>query len=100
MAERPMGALALYEAAFARIRRAALVSEDAYTVLFQSVLVQNTAWGQCGKDLRGHRRAAETRGHRGTFDGRTGSAHPPLRVLPGKGARHPGADGVVREIRL
>ena len=49
MAERPMGALALYEALLRAYGEPRWWSEDAYTVLFQSVLVQNTAWGNVEK---------------------------------------------------
>ena len=49
MAERPMGALALYEALLRAYGEPRWWSEDAYTVLFQAVLVQNTAWGNVEK---------------------------------------------------
>ena len=52
MAERPMGALALYEALLRAYGEPRWWSEDAYTVLFQSVLVQNTAWGNVEKTSR------------------------------------------------
>lgn len=49
MAERPLGAMALYEALLRAYGEPRWWSEDAYTVLFQSVLVQNTAWGNVEK---------------------------------------------------
>ena len=49
MAERPMGALALYEALLRAYGEPRWWSEDAYTVLFQCVLVQNTAWSNVEK---------------------------------------------------
>ena len=49
MAERPLGAAALYEALLRAYGEPRWWSEDAYTVLFQSVLVQNTAWGNVEK---------------------------------------------------
>lgn len=49
MAERPLGAAALYEALLRAYGEPRWWSEDAYTVLFQSVLVQNTAWSNVEK---------------------------------------------------
>ena len=49
MAEHPLGAAALYEALLRAYGEPRWWSEDAYTVLFQSVLVQNTAWGNVEK---------------------------------------------------
>ena len=49
MAERPLGAMALYEALLRAYGEPRWWSEDAYTVLFQAVLVQNTAWGNVEK---------------------------------------------------
>ena len=49
MAGQPLGAAALYEALLRAYGEPRWWSEDAYTVLFQSVLVQNTAWGNVEK---------------------------------------------------
>ena len=52
MAELPLGAAALYEALLRAYGEPRWWSEDAYTVLFQSVLVQNTAWVNVEKTSR------------------------------------------------
>ena len=49
MAERPLGAMALYEALLRAYSEPRWWSEDAYTVLFQAVLVQNTSWANVEK---------------------------------------------------
>ena len=56
MAERPLGAMALYEALLRAYGEPRWWSEDAYTVLFQSVLVQNTAWGNVEKKKMSRRK--------------------------------------------
>ena len=70
-------------------------SDDAYTVIFQAVLVQNATWRGVERTCAAIGDRLAPRGHCRPAAGDAGGLDPVLRLLPCQGADDSGADGVV-----